>query len=508
MAAAPATQSAESTLARMVIDGRFDDWARVPVAFVDPAGDQGGCSTDIRSVWLANDDNYLYLRFEFGELVNLQHVASPLRIYFDTDRSAVTGQRIKSLGSDLAILLPERRAVEQSADAFEAAEIPMAKLDLLWEPTLAGRQFEMRISRQAVFPKRGGPIFGKGEFDLFLMGRSLQGDTEEWAPDGPKAYTYRFAAGTTPPWPSISLVKDKPAYVRLVSYNTEWDGLIERPEYFDRILRALQPDIICLQEIRRPIEQVRRRLDAALPLAEGGKWFVHKQGFSVLASRWAMSRPNFSTPFPTGSGQAMGLVALPKDRYATDLYVISAHYRCCGQMGSTEDRQRQIQSDANVGWFRDLREPGGEITLPPGTPFVLCGDLNLVGGPQVLETLVTGKVVNQAMFGPDSPPDWDGSPLTDLCPLHVAGPLAYTWRDDSKGYVPGRLDAIVYPDSAMRAAKAFVLDTAEMSDADLKQTHLQPDDTAKASDHLPLVVDFDLAGTAPHSQAASQPERP
>jgi endonuclease/exonuclease/phosphatase family metal-dependent hydrolase len=190
------------------------------------------------------------------------------------------------------------------------------------------------------------------------------------------------------------------------------------------------------------------------------------------------------------------------------LYVISAHYRCCGQMGSTEDRQRQIQSDANVGWFRDLREPGGEITLPPGTPFVLCGDLNLVGGPQVLETLLTGKVANQAMFGPDSPPDWDGSPLADLGPLHVAGPLAYTWRDDSKGYVPGRLDAIVYTDSAMRAAKAFVLDTAEMSAADLKQTHLQPDDTAKASDHLPLVVDFDLAGTAPHSQAASQPERP
>ncbi|HSW45617.1 MAG TPA: endonuclease/exonuclease/phosphatase family protein [Phycisphaerae bacterium] len=481
---------------RIIIDGCFDDWESVPVAFTDPAGDQGRSAVDVRAVRLTSDERYLYLQVELGSPINLQNAPTPLRIHLDADRSANTGQRIAGMGSDLAILLPERRIVEQIAEAFEAAPIPRADLDLIWEPTLASRQFEMRLSREAVFPKRGGQIFSEPQFDMLIVGRPLDGEPEEWAPDGQKPFTWRFIEGTPPPWPTVPLARAAGNTIRLVSYNTLWDGLTARPEYFERILKALQPDIICLQEVRRPIELVRQRLNAMLPLPDSGEWSAHKQGFSVLASRWPIGRANFSTSFPTNNGQAMALIDLPDDRWTKDLYVISAHYRCCGQIGSHEDRQRQIQSDATVRWFKDLREPGGEITLPSGTPFVMCGDLNLVGGPQVLDTLLTGDIVDTAMFGPASAPDWDGSPLTDLRPLHAAAPLAYTWRDDSKGFPPGRLDAILYTDSAMRAARSFILDTAELPDADLKSAGLQRDDSAKASDHLPLVADFEIVASS------------
>jgi hypothetical protein len=218
-----------------------------------------------------------------------------------------------------------------------------------------------------------------------------------------------------------------------------------------------------------------------------------------------MSRANFATMFPTGWGQAMTQIDLPDDRYKCDLYVISTHYKGGGMMNSSPDRQRQVQSDANVEWFRDLREPGGEISLEPGTPFVLCGDLNVVGSPQVLDTLISGKVVNQTMYGPDSPPDWDGSPLADLCPLHISAPLACTWRGEEPGFAPARVDYVLYTDSVIRAAQSFVLDTSALSDAALAAAGLQREDTNKSSEHLPLVVDFEFISSRPNHHPGSQP---
>jgi len=506
LSASAAIAAEKPTLQRIVMDGLFDDWSQVPVAFTDPAGDNGRSSADIRSIWLANDDKYIYLRFEVGRLLNLQHIAGPLRIYFDVDRSADTGFRVGPMGSDFMLMLPERHGAEQTADEFEAAPIGHGDLSLVWEPTVAGDQFELRIARDTVFEKRGTPIFANPSFDILFAGRGPHSDTEEWAPDEPGAYTYTLAKGKLAPWPVVTLDKDKAAYVRLVSYNMLWNGLIKRPEYFDRILRALRPDVICFQEVARSFrdagrasskgraagDAVHRRLDEILPLGDAGHWNIHQHGTNLIASRWALTMTNDAAPSTSEPRQAMALADLPDRDYPVDLYVISAHYKCCGKLGSSEDQRRQHQSDGNVSWFRELREPGGQATLPEGTPFVICGDLNLVGGPQILDTLVTGNIVNEAIFGPDSPPDWDGTPLTDALPLHNTGPASYTWRDDKARFAPGRLDVVVYTDSAMRVAKAFVLNTLEMSDTDLHRHGLQRQDTAQASDHLPLVVDFDL----------------
>jgi hypothetical protein len=171
---------------------------------------------------------------------------------------------------------------------------------------------------------------------------------------------------------------------------------------------------------------------------------------------------------------------------------MNAHYRCCGG----NDPERQRQSDALVNWMRDARTPGGNVNLPHGTPMMVLGDLNIVEGPQPLETLLDGNIVNNALFGPDSPPDWDGSRNADAFPLHNgAGPESYTWRNDLEPFDPGRLDYITYTDSALHLGKRFVLNTVAMSDALLASTGLQRfdailDNVGQNYDHLPVVVDF------------------
>ena len=483
--------SGGSPLARMVIEGVYSDWSEVPIAFVDPANDNGNSVADFGNVWLANDEDYVYVRFEIGALANLQTVGTPLRIYFDVDRSAATGWPIGNIGSDFVLLFPERRGAEQTSDTFDAADLGHADLSLVSGPTVAGTEFELRIRRNAVFPIRGTEIFAGPDFDIVFEGQDGGGASQEWAPDGPVGHTYTLAPGTLPPYATIPLDGEDPDSVRLVVYNVLNDGLVERPELFERILGALQPDIICFSELADTNEAtIADRLEDMLPLDDGESWHVYKSYDTAVAARWPLSMQAGDTIPSTGNSQAMALVDLPDAEYDVDLYVISAHFKCCGSMGGSEDQQRQQQSDANVNWFRDLREPGGHVNLPIDTPFLIAGDFNMVGGPQPLDTLLDGHIINQATFGADSPPDWDHSNSADPIPLHNAGPGAYSWRNDSSSFAPGRLDFVIYTDSVMTVAGSFVLNTLDMSREDLAAHGLQAQDTAEASDHLPLVVDF------------------
>jgi hypothetical protein len=144
--------------------------------------------------------------------------------------------------------------------------------------------------------------------------------------------------------------------------------------------------------------------------------------------------------------------------------------------------------------MRDARTAGGHITLPAGTPMAVVGDLNLVGSPQPLDTLITGDIVNTGTYGADSPPDWDGTDLGDAHPYHnVTGADDYTWHNGSSSYPDGRLDYVLYTDSVVGIANHFVLDTYAMTPAERTATGLQTYDVMLSSsnwDHLPLVVDF------------------
>ncbi|UCG34297.1 MAG: endonuclease/exonuclease/phosphatase family protein [Phycisphaerales bacterium] len=484
------------TFGRMIIDGEYEDWAAVPVAFEDPAGDNANGAADFGRVWVANDDEYVYLRFEGGALTNLQTISGPLRIFFDVDRSPATGWAVGRMGSDFALLFPERYGIESTSDQWEAARLSHAELALVTAPTVAGTQFELRVRRDAVFPVRGTPILDGPDFDILLESQDTGGVTGDWAPDEGLPLTYKMASGSLVPYQAIPLERGHRRHVRLMSHNMLWDGLLLRPEPHDRLLRAIVPDIICYQEVQRgtAANAIQARLDEVLPLGGGASWHVYKADTNVIASRWPLSMQMRDTIPGTRRGQAMALVDLPDVLYDVDLYVISAHFKCCGNLGSSEDQRRQQQADANVNWFRDLREPGENVDLPAGTPFLICGDFNMVGGPQPLMTLVTGDIIDEAHYGADSPPDWDGSEMKDARPLHNAGPAAYTWRSDESTFGPSRMDFVIYADSVLTVARQYALNTLDMCVEELAAYGLRQDDTATASDHLPLVLDLDFCG--------------
>ncbi len=329
------------------------------------------------------------------------------------------------------------------------------------------------------------------------------------------AHTPEASAGaSTSATPGAEFLrKPSPGYVRVMSFNPGWDSIFpdddpqndpwrrdSKPAEFVRIVQAIQPDVLCLQEIKpaRDPQQVAGILDAALPLGEGGVWQAHSGQDNVIAARFALRLQDSALVIPgtfTSFGHALALVDLPDADYAQDLYLICAHFKSQG--GEANVEARQAHADAVVQWLADLQTPGGEIDLPAGTPVIVLGDLNVYDTDPAyhLTTLLTGDVVDEATYGPDVPPDWDGTALTDALPHHNgSGEDTYTWRDDTQAFNPGVLDRILYTDSVLSVAHAFVLNTLAMAEADLEAAGLQAADVlldlqAGRYDHLPLVVD-------------------
>lgn len=310
------------------------------------------------------------------------------------------------------------------------------------------------------------------------------------------------ALATQPAGRATDLFLDRrqPDDLRVMSYNVNWDKIFPDKdalgaEKFQRVVKALDPDIMSLQEIREnSADDVVALLNAVAPLPDGGTWHAYKGWTNVIVSRYPL-RLTADRPDPPGQRQlALALVDLPDDRFPLDVYVINIHHKCCG--GTANDPQRQQQSDALAAWIRDARTPGGRIDLPARTAVVIAGDLNLVGGPQPLLTLLTGDIQDEARYGPDAAPDWDDTTMTDAHPRHNAtGPDDYTWRNDLDQFDPGRLDYVLYTDSVLEAVHAFVLNTTTLDPEALARSGLEWCDIAldlvgKELDHLPVVVDF------------------
>jgi endonuclease/exonuclease/phosphatase family metal-dependent hydrolase len=293
-----------------------------------------------------------------------------------------------------------------------------------------------------------------------------------------------------------------PTDLRVMSYNVHEDSIFpdtstSRAAKFSRVVRSLVPDVINLQEIySHTSAEVASLMNNLLPLGAGATWHAHQAFDSVIVSRFPLLLQRTNTAPASPRSIAIALVDLPNSNYARDFYLMNNHFKCCGDVGGSEDAERQRQADALASWMRDARTPGGSLNLPSGTPMAVVGDLNIVGSMSPLNTLLSGNIVNETSYGADSPPDWNASPLTDARPLHNGvGPADYTWRDDASNFDPSRLDFMLYTDSVVSIGKKFVLNTVAMSAADRAAAGLQTydvtvDNSGITYDHLPLVVDF------------------
>jgi len=255
-------------------------------------------------------------------------------------------------------------------------------------------------------------------------------------------------------------------------------------------VNALDPDILNLQEVNPSAQATVNLLNRIAPLAEG-TWYAQKGASNIIASKYPLSMLASSIDPTSDRPPAIALVDLPDEQFGSDLYIINSHF----EAGSTPElrAQKQRNADATIQWIRDARTPGGLVDLPPGTPIIVVGDLNNIPGSSIVNTLVTGDIVNEDLYGSDYPPDWDGSSFTQARPtINGLGADDYTFRVND---FTRKISHIIYSDSALDEANKFVLNTLEMSPAELAATGLQPfdvtiDSVGEVFDHLPLVTDF------------------
>jgi endonuclease/exonuclease/phosphatase family metal-dependent hydrolase len=312
------------------------------------------------------------------------------------------------------------------------------------------------------------------------------------------------------------LSKGSNEHIRVMSFNVNWDSIFpdgdpqndkwrefSKGAEFIRILKAVKPDILCLQEINpiRNPQQIGSILDETLPLGEGATWQAHKGHDNFIAARFDLTMEANKLGHSgriTNFGQAMALVDLPDEDFEEDIYLICTHFKSGG--GLENVRARQEHADGLIEWVGDIKIPGGRIDLQMGTPFILLGDFNVYDTDPAhhLTTLLTGDIKDENRYGRDIEPDWDETSLADAMPLHNGvGEELYTWRDDTQEFNPGVLDRILFTDSVLVIENTFVLNTSTMTVEELEAAGLERADVmldfeTGQYDHLPLVVDISL----------------
>ncbi len=456
---------------RILLDDNFSDWQDVPVLHTDPAGDGNFLTPDFERLWVANDENFIFIRFEILYEINIQS-DNNIEIYIDSDNNINTGQNINGIGADFRYDFSDR-------DGFAFSEyVRHEDVGLVTSPTVSSTQFEIAFERNKII--NGQPLFGN---TIKIL---LKDGSADMQPDAGETITYTMASGSPPdPLPFYSIPKQNPDHLRILSYNVQFDGFFESNKIpsFTRILQATDPDIIAFQEIYDHSSwQTKNQVEDMLPSEPGEEWYhVKIDPDIIMVSRF----PLLNGIAIGGFGNGAFKIDL-KEKYNTELLLLNAHTPCCGNNSG-----RQEEVDAMMSLVRNIKN-GGFIPLPEGAPIILCGDMNFVGFARQLETLVTGDILNNSIYGDDFAPDWDGQPFVDGRAFATNRPMAFTWYDTGSSFSPGRLDFMVYSGSVLETQNSFSLFTPALPTDTLSKYNLFTGDATFASDHLPVVFDFKI----------------
>jgi endonuclease/exonuclease/phosphatase family metal-dependent hydrolase len=300
------------------------------------------------------------------------------------------------------------------------------------------------------------------------------------------------------------LAKPVPAALRILTWNIYRDSIFPeeghlvnaaaagRPAQFARVLKALQPDVLCLQQVTVAVERSAALVDEILPLPGERKWQGHAAVDTVIVSRFDLGARGEGIVEDSSRrrGHAIAVIKTP----ASDLYMICAHF--VSSDGPDDMSLRRQQAELVI---RSIREgkAGRGVALEAGTPFVILGDFNSIPGDAMFINALTSRTgARRRDDRPGRGPDWDGSPLRDAAPHHnVSGSELYTWRNDLDRFPPSTLDRILYSDSVLESVNQFVLDTTAMSYSELIALGLRSIDVMRdpevgIHDHLPLVIDL------------------
>lgn len=444
----------------IVLDSSIDDW---------PAGEVA-----------VGDEYYLYVRFSPGREITPQSNDETLVVSLDVDALQTTGLATGEMGIDLEISFspPYEGRIGNGTQVMaispdgERIKLPPALLDISISPSHASDWFEMRISRrisgELILPEAGLLTAGRVRGKLSMLDASGKRVAE--APE--------FSAMLPPAAPRTKRVRASVppkslGSVRIVSYNVLNASPMDEPEPFSRILRALDPDIVLVQEwYDTPADELGAWFNTHLPIA--GRWrAVTGEGRGVaVISRLDLAAigPSGLIIAPEGEDRTVRVMPALAETPIGTMAVASVHLKCCGSIGSREDTLRIAETQAIAQMIEEqTRDIGPHVR-------VVAGDFNLVGGTEPLYTLARGF-------------DADSSNASVVMPFVLGDNAMYTWTSPTSRFLPSRLDYAVYSDSSAVLERSFVFDPARLSSEVLKSLNLDELD-AMVSDHRPLVFDL------------------
>ena len=456
------------------IDGLFNDWGNVPVAYQDIDNDH--VDADYSTLKITYDSEFLFIYINFHENEYLMQNWNDFHLYIDSDNDQSTGNLIRGVGADL-IWSFGGRSGKQYINGQEST-VYQNDLTLRIAPTVTSSEFEIAIAR-------GSSPLTLNNQQIMTQGKIIFSELEEgigdFIPDELGGVSFSigedFIIGPEP----ITIERLNESDLRVVSYNTLNEGILDsdRQDHFKRILQTIDPDIIALQE-HSDWDEIHDIIQS---------WFPQEQWYASWTYRDLVILSRFQIIHDANiisSERTMAALLDTEDELGKNLLIFNSHLSCCD---NDEGRQEQVDEFSSV-WRNWVQNGNGPFELEYGTPFIHLGDFNYVGYNQQVETIKTGDIINENDFGVDFLPDWDSTAIIDLFSRQTHKRMGYTWRNDGSSFNPGKLDYIFYSDASIDTGKHYILNTLAIDQTDLDNYNLQLDDTQEASDHLPLVFDI------------------
>ena len=459
----------------ITIDGQFQDWDNVPVAYSDIEGD--GISADFANIKVTYDMEFLFIYFSFHYGEFLMQDWNAFHLYIDADNDSTTGLEYHGIGAELDWTFGQRQGVFYSNGG--SSDIWQNDLSLRIGPTITSSEFEIAIARDSYLMTLNGS-------QVLVEGRIVIAEAppnSDSVPNESGGIYFSIGEDAVPSPEPIPLARRHEDDIRIVTYNNLNEGMIdpEREPHFRRILQALDPDVIAVQE-HWEWNEINDVVQS---------WFPDEQWYASWTYRdlVVLSRfPILNDANLISSERTMCALLDTEDELGKNLLVINSHLSCCAY---NDSRQEQVDEFASV-WRNWITNSDGPFDLEFETPFLHVGDFNFVGYRRQVETLRIGDIVDENEYGDDFPPDWDASNIVDLFSRHTHKRMGYTWRSDGSSFNPGKLDYIFYSNATIDTGKHYILNTLALDDETLAGYGLERDDTQEASDHLPRVFDISL----------------
>jgi endonuclease/exonuclease/phosphatase family metal-dependent hydrolase len=419
----------------MKVDGDFSDWGNTTSRVL----------VDGTKIWID-------IRTP-GPPVNLQQLQKPMSIELQLDDGTQSTIELtfspspRGMGVGLALI---------HADGFREARSPY-ELDLIFAPTTAANRFELVMDLASlVNAPAHGRLQGLNGVDSVL-------------------FTLEQVDHHTP---TATIPESAHNTMRIVSWNVQFGTLLKQPAVAARVLQAISPDVLLLQELED--DQSPQSLCAFLNATLGTEPHPWRAVASPTGSRLrsmiaarSLKMPSPMPPVTRIDGEMVRVALMPIIWKQQTWLMGSLHLRCCGGIGGPQDLERIMESHA----INDAIDNLIETIQPSG--IILGGDLNLVGSDAPLKLLTTGRDLKKTNLQIAEAMQLDQRSWT-------------TWSDTDSAFTPGRLDWIIYSSSTLQQSGSFVFDTLDLSPTSLERHRLHATDTAEISDHLPLVLDAQL----------------